>query len=92
MCFSGASCLTSRSWRILIIPQYGQLIWWAWWSFVGVWWKLYADDPYWSPPDYAAWHRLVVRMDAPYWQRIDAQPVYMEALPQRRLICGALVA
>jgi len=58
--------------------------WWARRSFVGAWWKLYADDPYWSPPDYAAWHRLVVRMDAPYWQRIDAQPVYMEALPQRR--------
>jgi GNAT superfamily N-acetyltransferase len=58
--------------------------WWARRTFVHTWWRLNADDPRWLPPNYAAWRRLVVRTDTPYWQRVAAQPVYLEALPCRR--------
>ena len=58
--------------------------WWARRSFIDAWWNIYADDPRWVPPDYPAWRRLVTRKDAAYWQRIGAQPVYLEALPARR--------
>jgi GNAT superfamily N-acetyltransferase len=63
--------------------------WWARRAFVHAWWGFYADDPHWAPPDYAAWRRLVVRAKAPYWQRVAAQPFYLEALPQRRQPPGA---
>lgn len=58
--------------------------WWARRAFAHAWWQLNADDPRWLPADYVAWRRLVVRADAPYWRRIAAQPVYLEALPRRR--------
>jgi GNAT superfamily N-acetyltransferase len=58
--------------------------WWARRAFAHTWWRLNADDPRWLPPDYVTWRRLVVRGGAPYWQRIAAQPVYLEALPRRR--------
>ncbi len=58
--------------------------WWARWSFIDAWWKLYADDPRWVPPDYPTWRRLLTSKDIAYWQRAGAQPVYLEALPARR--------
>ncbi|HHY53821.1 MAG TPA: GNAT family N-acetyltransferase [Chloroflexi bacterium] len=58
--------------------------WWSRRAFVHAWWQLNADDPRWLPPDYVAWRRLIVRAEAPYWRRIGAQPVHLEALPRRR--------
>lgn len=58
--------------------------WWARRAFVHAWWRLNADDPRWLPPDYATWRRLITRADAPYWRQLEAQPLYLEALPRRR--------
>lgn len=58
--------------------------WWARRAFVRAWWQLNTDDPRRLPPDYATWRRMIVRTDAPYWQRLAAQPLYLEALPHRR--------
>lgn len=58
--------------------------WWAKRSFIDAWWKIYASDPRWAPPDYVAWRRLLTNRDVAYWQRVGAQPLYLEALPARR--------
>lgn len=58
--------------------------WWGRRSFEGAWWRIYSDDSRWTPPDHARWHRLVTRMDAPYWRRVRARLLYLEALPGRR--------
>ena len=63
--------------------------WWARRAFLHAWWRFYADDPHWAPPDYRTWRRLVMRTDTPYWRRVAAQPFYLEALPQRRQPPGA---
>jgi ribosomal protein S18 acetylase RimI-like enzyme len=58
--------------------------WWARRSFIDAWWKIYASDPRWIPPDYVAWRRLLTNRDVAYWQRVGAQSLYLEALPARR--------
>lgn len=57
-------------------------------AFSAAWWKIYADDPRWSPPHIAAWNFLV-RGSAAYHRRVAARLLYMEALPRRSRSPGA---
>lgn len=67
--------------------------WWAKRSFIHAWWRIYADDPRWVPPDYREWQRLITSSHgAAYWRRINAQPLYLEALPAGRRQTHAVTA
>ena len=57
--------------------------WWSRRSFLRAWWSIYAGDPRWVPPDNAALKSLTLRTASPLWQGLQAQPLYMEALPRR---------
>ncbi|MCS6827452.1 MAG: GNAT family N-acetyltransferase [Caldilinea sp.] len=62
--------------------------WWGRRAFSAAWWKIYADDPRWSPPHIAAWNFLVCG-GAAYHRRVTARLLYMEALPRRARAPGA---
>ncbi len=57
--------------------------WWSQRSFLRAWWSIYAGDPRWVPPDYAAMKWLTLRSASPLWHEGRAQPLYLEALPRR---------
>lgn len=57
--------------------------WWSQRSFLRAWWSIYAGDPRWVPPDYAAMKWLTLRSASPLWRDERAQPLYLEALPRR---------
>ncbi len=50
-------------------------------SFLRAWWRLYAGDRRWAPPVYPALARMI--NSSPLYARLDAQPLYMEAMPRR---------
>lgn len=57
--------------------------WWSQRSFLRAWRSIYASDPRWVPPDYAAMRWLTLRSASPLWREERAQPLYLEALPHR---------
>jgi GNAT superfamily N-acetyltransferase len=58
--------------------------WWARRTFLRAWWRIYRDDPRWVPPDFPTLSQLVHRRDNPWLQRVQAQPLYLEAYPRHR--------
>ncbi len=53
-------------------------------GFLRKWWRIYADDPRWTPP---AWNRLrqaVVLRQSPHLERCRPRLIVIEALPRRR--------
>lgn len=58
--------------------------WWARRSFLRAWWRIYQGDPRWVPPDFPTLAQLVHRRDNPWLQRVQTQPLYLEAYPRHR--------
>ncbi|MBK8049453.1 MAG: GNAT family N-acetyltransferase [Anaerolineales bacterium] len=57
--------------------------WWGRRSFLNAWWRFDRGDPRWTPPNYRSLVSLVQDQRAHSGGGFYAQPIYMEALPQR---------
>ena len=62
--------------------------WWERRSFLHAWWRIYSGDRQWAPPAYRAFGRVVANASHPLYVRLEAQPIYLEALPRRSTTSG----
>jgi len=58
--------------------------WWGRTSFVSSWWQIYKGDPYWVPPYYPTFRRVLEPSQDRHLARMKPLFVHTEALPGRK--------
>jgi GNAT superfamily N-acetyltransferase len=58
--------------------------WWERRRFVAFWWRLYKNDPRWTPPYYPALRRILEPGRSLHLARMNPLLIYTEALPRRK--------